>query len=113
MAPHAPFHGFVIFLDSHENACIVFEVHIRVDEEDTQKPPAGARVIHLGKAKGWQSTREDKVGNVNLTNIRTTFSFKRSNRTDDGEVLLVTPTADIKETRAAYDDFIRSLKFGR
>jgi hypothetical protein len=31
---------------------------------------------------------------------------------DDGEILLITPTSRLKETKAAYDAFVRSIKFG-
>lgn len=48
--PPAPFHGFTIFLDPQMTACIVFEVHIRVDEDDTLKPHGSAASMHLGEA---------------------------------------------------------------
>lgn len=109
----APFHGFTIFLDSNMEACIVFDVHIRVDADDTARPPSAATSIQLGKAHGWQWARDGKTGNSRLTNIHLLFSFKQSNQMDDGEILLISPTSRLKETKAAYDAFVRSIKFGR
>jgi len=112
VAPGAPFHGFTIFLDAQRRACIYFEVHIRVDEEDAPRSAANSMVIHLGRAEGWQTIRRGIVGKVSITNVTTIFSFRRPNRTDDGKVLLITPTANLRRAKARYDEFIRSLKFG-
>jgi len=84
----APFHGFTIFLDSNMEACIVFEVHLRVDRRDTARPPSAATSIQLGKAQGWQWTREGKTASSRLINIHLLFSFTQPNQIDDGEVLL-------------------------
>jgi hypothetical protein len=109
----APFHGFTIFLDSNMEACIVFEVHLRVDRRDTARPPSAATSIQLGKAQGWQWTREGKTASSRLTNIHLLFSFTQPNQIDDGEVLLISPTSRLKETKATYDTFVRSIKFAR
>jgi hypothetical protein len=109
----APFHGFAIFLDSNMEACIVFEVHLRVDSDDTARPPSGATPIQLGKAQGWQWIRESRAANFHLTNIHLLFSFRQPNQMDDGEVLLITPTSRLKEAKTTYDALVRSIKFGR
>jgi hypothetical protein len=105
----APFHGFTIFLDSNMEACVVFEVHLRVDGDDSARPPSVATSIQLGKAQGWEWIREANSG---WTNIHLLFSFRQPNQMDDGEILLITPTSRLKETKAAYDAFVRSIKFG-
>jgi len=109
----APFHGFTIFLDSNMEACIVFEVYLRVDGDDSARPPSVATSIQLGKAQGWEWIREGGTANSRWTNIHLLFSFRQPNQMDDGEVLLITPTSRFKETKAAYDAFVRSIKFGR
>lgn len=110
----APFHGFTIFLDSKMEACIIFEVHLRVDGDDTPRPPSAVTSIQLGKAQGWQWTREGRTANNSrLTNIHLLFSFRQPDQIDDGEVLLITPTSRLKEAKATYDAFVRSIKFGR
>ena len=109
----APFHGFDIFLDSNMEACIIFEVHLRVDGDDTLRRPSAATSTQLGKAQGWQWTREGRTANSRLTNIHLLFSFRQPNQIDDGEVLLITPASRIKETKATYDALVRSIKFGR
>ena len=45
VAPNAPFHGFTIFLDSEPDACVLFEVHLRVDPTDAPEHPA-SRSLH-------------------------------------------------------------------
>lgn len=109
----APFHGFTIFLDSNMEACIVFEVHLRVDADDTARPPSVATSIQLGKAQGWQWTHEGRIANSRLINVHLMFSFRQPNQIDDGEVLLITPASRLKETKATYDAFVHSIKFGR
>jgi hypothetical protein len=96
-----------------KTACIVFEVHIRVDEEDAPKRPAGATPIRLGSAEGWQSIRGDGGPNAGVTNVRALFSFNRSNVVEDGEILLIAPSTHLVKARAAYDAFLNSMKFGQ
>jgi hypothetical protein len=91
----------------------VFEVHLRVDSGDTARPPSVATSIQLGKAQGWQWIREGRTTNSRLTNIHLLFSFTQPNQIDDGEALLITPTSRLKEAKAIYDAFVRSIKFGR
>ena len=113
VAKDAPFHGFTIFLDSQKKACIDFQIHIRVDDDDAPKRSLHATSMRLGKARAWQSIREGRVADESVTNIRTSFSFKQPNQVDDGEVLLIVPTSRLPEAKRTYDAFIRSLKFSR
>jgi hypothetical protein len=112
VAEEAPFHGFSIALDSHERACIVFEVHLRVAVTDAPARASSAIRIGLGRAQGWQSIRSGRVAGVQMTNVSTVFSFSRGTRTDNGEVLLIVPTADLGKAGPVYDAFIRSIRFG-
>lgn len=113
VAPDAPFHGFTFFLDSATNSCIVVEVHLRVDEEDTPSRPPGSPRLQFGGAEGWQITERGTVHGVSITNVRTEFTFTRPSRTDDGEILLVSPTLKLSGAKRIYDDFLRSLSFSR
>lgn len=112
VALEAPFHGFTIFLNSQGSACILFEVHIRVDQEDILHRPASATPIRLGKATAWQSVLSGHVATGGLTNVRTSFSFKQLDQVDDGEVLLIAPTSELTGAKRVYDAFIQSLRFG-
>jgi hypothetical protein len=103
----APFHGFVLFLDPRLQACIVFEIHIRVDEESAPKRLGSAPQIQLGEAKAWQDIRADRQ----LTNVSTIFSFKQIDQIDDGEVLLIAPESERSRVQGIYDAFVHSLKF--
>ena len=108
----APFHGFTIFLDQRERSCIVFEIHIRVDEDDTSEAPAGATSVSLGKAHGWQFTKSGQVHGLRLINIVTKFTFRQHGEIDDGEIVLVAPEKYSVSAIATYQSFLHSITFG-
>jgi len=112
VAETAPFHGFVIFLDSTEQSCILFEVHLRVDESDGQIHSPRAKDLRLGKAEAWQTTNIGVIEGIQVSNIRTAFSFKQATQIDDGVVLLITPNSKVRELRRIYDGFLKSIVFG-
>jgi hypothetical protein len=112
-AQSAPFHGFTIFLDEQMKACIIFEVHLRVNPDEAPKHGSSASSVRLGKATGWRSDYGGKIGSSSLRNIVTVFSFVQPDQVDDGEVLLVSPVARLPENQALYQRFVRSLKFGQ
>lgn len=107
----APFHGFTIFLDASRSSCIVFETHLRVDENEAPEKPKDAQPIVLGSAKGWRVTTSGNLNGVQLINVKTTFSNARTDQVDDGYVLLVTPSTRLAETLRSYNTFLRRLKF--
>jgi hypothetical protein len=109
----APFHGFTIFLDPQMTTCVTFEVHIQIEPGDTPRPPKSATPVKLGDASAWQSMRSGLVNNSNINNVVTDFSIRRSNHTDEGEILLVAPTEKIGQARRVYDAFVRSMDFRR
>ena len=108
---NAPFHGFTIFLDQKMDACIHFEIHLRVDEADAPVQPRSAKLLTLGGGRAWQSVGKSPVGKITRVNIKTSFSFKQANQVSDGEVLLVTPLSKLSEVQPVYDAFVRSLMF--
>jgi hypothetical protein len=103
----APFHGFVLFLDPRLRACIIFEIHIRVNEDSAPKRAASAIPRRLGEAKAWQDIRTDGQ----LANVSTIFSFKQVDQIDDGEVLLISPESERSRVQGIYDAFVHSLTF--
>ena len=109
----APFHGFTVFLDSSQSSCIVFEVHLRVDENEAPPRPADAKPVSLGRARGWQTSRTGVVGKASILNVITTFSFDRPDQTDDGMVLLIAPSMEPKRALTVYGEFLRDLRFGK
>jgi hypothetical protein len=111
-ATSAPFHGFTIFLGS-DTSCIVFEIHIRVDEENVEPRPVNVRLVSLGKAAGWQATVRGTRDGLELENVITSFSFAQPDQTDDGSVVLVTNARDKGRYLRIYNEFLSSLKFGR
>jgi hypothetical protein len=111
VAGEAPFHGFTLFLDAAGDSCIVFEVHIRVDE-DAVKLPAGAKRLAIGKAIGWQEKVWGLINGSRFLNATTTFSFVQSDQIDDGEITLVAPESHSETAMKTYDEFVRNLHFG-
>ncbi len=112
VAETAPFHGFTIFLDSKKQSCILFEVHIRVDESGSEIHSSKTRNLHLGKADAWQTVHVGMKKNEQMNNIKTSFTFKQANQIDDGVILLVTPTSKMPESKQIYEEFLKSVVFG-
>jgi hypothetical protein len=98
--------------DSKEQSRIVFEIHIRVEENAVVKRPPGAKNLALGKAIGWQKTSSGILNGIRLKNTTTAVSFVRPDQTDDGEINLVTPVSQAERSKKTYDEFLRSLIFG-
>ncbi len=113
VASDAPFHGFTIFLGPAMQSCILFEVHVRVNEDEAPLRLDSAKTLSLGEAKAWQTSTSATVGTARLTNVKTSFSFKQGDQIDDGEILLVSPSAELGKTRPIYEAFLRSIKFGQ
>jgi len=113
VANDAPFHGFTIFLDPSMKSCIVFEVHLRVDQSDAPEHQPAAKALQLGGARAWQTTEEGPAHGLALTNVRTVFSLKRPSQTDDGEILLIAPSSELREAKRKYETFLHSVKLGQ
>lgn len=109
----APFHGFTVFWASDNSTCIVFEVHMRVDEENVPHHPVEAKPLYLGQAAAWQVAIKGKRSGIELENVVTSFSFNQPDQTDDGTVTLVTNARDKARNLRIYNEFLNSLKFGK
>ena len=112
VAANAPFHGFTIFLDRSPRSCILFEVHLRVDDASGSLQPSSAKSLSLGQAKAWQSSNSGTTRDGELMNVRTRFSFEHDSQIDDGEVILISPSAEQRNTMRVYEQFLRSIHFG-
>lgn len=110
--PVAPFHGFTIFLPSGDDppACIVFEIHLRVERGQREAWRRGTKVV-IGGVTGWREEVTGTTGGTSFTNIIIRFSVIRSQETDDGTVRLVTPTKDLGKNGAIFEAFISHIGF--
>jgi hypothetical protein len=108
----APFHGFTIFLPEQQG-CIVFEVHLRVDESDAPVRPTGSKALRLGRALGWETVATNNNGLASVTIARASFSFRQSDQNDDGIVVLIVPISQKRPAIKIYDSFVHSMQFGR
>jgi hypothetical protein len=52
------------------------------------------------------------MNGIRLGNVRTSFSLRQPDQTDDGVILLVTPTSQMREAVRIYKQFLRSVAFG-
>ncbi len=110
VANDAPFHGFTIFLDRSLGSCIVFEVHLRIDEDEARVRPRGAGRFLLGNATAWQTSNGNHgQGPINIT---TYFSSQQKSRVVDGKVLLISPPGELQKMKSVYDTFLNSLALG-
>jgi hypothetical protein len=111
VAEDAPFHGFTIFLDKGAQACIVFEIHIRIQVGDPprREPPP---LLSLGHATAWQIRASGSANNTEMENLTTAFSNRlRNSEIDDGSVELITPASEAKESEQIYRLFLQHLRF--
>ena len=113
VANSAPFHGFTIFLNHEQTSCIVFEIHIRVIDQERLGPPPTAERLKLGRAKGWQFKSRGIAGTLELLNVETAFTSKLSDQVDDGTILLVTPLPGSAKAEEIYSRFVRSVAIGK
>ena len=107
VAEGSPFHGFTIFLDSKLESCLVFDIHLRVDEADAPERAADAALLSMGAAQAWTTTNAQ----MGMTNIRTSFSSQQTKHFNDGQILLIAPTAALKKAKKTYESFLNSVKF--
>ena len=112
VAPNAPFHGFTMLLDQSLRSCILFEVHLRVDDVGGPIHSDLAKPLLLGQAKAWQVSRSASTAAGDLTNIKTSFTFEHDGQIDDGEVVLITPSAGQRDAVYLYEEFLKSVHFG-
>ncbi len=110
VASNAPFHGFTIFLDPAMHSCIIFEIHLRIDEDEAPKRPKTSKTLLLGDATAWQVVSSSRA--KRLINIQTCFSFSHDGHTDDGKVLLITSAGYLQKTKPIFDTFLKSVALG-
>ncbi len=112
VAENAPFHGFTIFLDRSLRSCLLFEVHVRVDDADGPLHLKSAKALSLGQAKAWQTSSRVHTRGGEIMNLKTAFTFAHDGQIDDGQATLITPTSEQQSTTRLYDTFLNSVHFG-
>ena len=112
VAANAPFHGFTIFLDQSLRSCILFEVHIRVDDADVPPHLHSAEALSLGQARAWQISSRVATKSGEIINLRTSFTFEHDGETDAGQVTLISPVSEQRKSKPPYDHFLKSIHFG-
>lgn len=114
----APFHGFMIPLGNGQPApgCIVFEIHLRIDLDDTAEQPAEpspGKPTEVGNVKGFREEGGGEVRGVGMHNVHISFSVPRDGEVADGSVWLVSRTADLQGNQDLFQKFLSSIRFGR
>jgi len=109
-ALYAPFHGFSIFLDG---ACILFEVHIRVDiPEDVERPTAEPQKhVSIGGRAGFETIRTGTVHGVPFENRIVSLELNRKNEQDEVTFTLASRVAAAKKNNELFDRLVGSLLF--
>jgi len=107
----APFHGFTIFLDPEGVACIDFKIGLRIDADSVPEGLNGKGGIKLGKANAWQWTSAKDADGKPVSNMTTVLTYRFKNSVFDGEVRLISPQGQVKTYIAAYNSFVRSVRF--
>jgi hypothetical protein len=111
-APEAPFHGFAIFLADQPKTCILFEIHLRVNEV-VSRPPS-PKQVKLGNRNGWEEQSAGVIEGVEWSNVIVRFSMHHVHSTseiDDGSVILVTPTGDKGKNIIILKEFLSRFRF--
>ena len=112
VAAEAPFHGFTMFMDQSLRSCILFEVHRRVDETDGPLHPHAAETLSLGQARAWQTSGRITAKGGEIMNLKTIFTFHHDGEMDDGQVTLISPASEQRNTMRVYNNFLKSVHFG-
>ena len=98
VAANAPFHGFTIFLDHSLRSCILFEVHMRVDDADGPLRLSSAKPLSLGQARAWQTSSVAIAKGGQIMNLKTIFTFDHDGQIYDGQITLVSPVSEQRST---------------
>lgn len=115
-APEAPFHGFAIFLTEDLKTCILFEIHLRVDSDDSKgiSSRLSATRIKLGNRNGWEEQSTGVIDGSEWTNVTVRYSIRHvrsAKEIDDGTIILVTRTQDKNKNKAIFQEIISQIRF--
>jgi hypothetical protein len=109
-APVAPFHGFAIFLNASRSACIVLEIHRRVDLGEGLPNSRGPNA-QIGNVKGNKDESTGSLAGLTLRNVWIAFSARHNPEVFDGYVLFVTPISDGKKYEPLFEKFVSQMRF--
>ena len=114
-APDAPFHGFTIYLDSGRAACLIFEIHLRVElPEDRNRAESSrkrGRPVAVGNRRGWETVESGLAGGRAVAGVNVSIELPREGYTNDASISLITPKEDLPRNRLVLDRFIGSFHF--
>jgi hypothetical protein len=115
-APEAPFHGFAIFLSDQAKACIILEIHIRIDTDGSNRVSSDptAKRIRLGNRNGWEERATGVIDGVEWINVTVRFSMhhlRSASDIDDGSITLVTQTQDLNKDIPIFEEFLSHIRF--
>jgi hypothetical protein len=115
-APTAPFHGFVVFLDSGSKleSCIDLYigrgVEIEEDHANTDARQAQVRTA-IGNRLGQRIVTTGLVGGTAYENTHVSLELPRHGYTNVLEVMLLAPAGASLATKATFDRFLKSFHF--
>ena len=107
----APFHGFVVFLDSAEHACVLLEIHLRVNDAGGPMRPEATKAVPISGARAWQVRTVGTLNGIAMSNVRTIFTYEHGAQAYEGTLLLITPVASERQSARVYASILRSLTF--
>ncbi|GEM_PF-2689774 len=112
VAEDAPFHGFTIFLEKADSssACIVFDIHVRVNAEDKPVRLHSSHRIKIKNISGWQSINRIITKGEDIVVITTALSYTKAGDMIDSEITMIVPKLKYTEKKVIYDAFISSFK---
>lgn len=90
---------------------MIFDIHIRVDDTVTRRPPRVTHELRLGRAVAWQDRYTNSMGKSHLINLMTIFTHVKPNEIDDGSIILITSASLFRKNQAIYNEFVRSVRF--
>jgi hypothetical protein len=102
-----------VFLPEDPAACLVFEIHHRVDDSERPRYPGRATNVKIGGVTGWEWRSDGPLRGVPWTNIRLVFSVRHHmDHVDDGAVTLVVPTAQLSGAEEMFRHFVSQVRIG-
>lgn len=113
VSPDAPFHGFTVFLNTLNlsDACIDFEIHRRIDNDEERNYPDTAHHIRLGNISGWELIQKEKIMGMEVKIVRTSFSYEKGYEVIDGIIIMSILERDYLKGKVIYDKFLESFQF--
>jgi len=121
VAPPAPFHGFVLFLDGNGrhregDSCVDFEVGVRVilpgDDSKDHAEGTTARPVTVGNRTGSETIIQEEINGSIFVIANVRLDLARSiSRSDYVSLTFVSPIKTYTANRKIFDRFMSGLTF--